>query len=118
MPDKSPELWGVATWLLALASSLAGGMLNFIGAAKKSAPLKIRIRDALIELATSLVVGMLVFMGLSGFGWDSGVCAAFSGAASHYSARLLYYIAHYADAYFEHKHAGLHTKKGAKDEAD
>ena len=115
MPDKSPELWGVATWMLALTSSFLGGLLNFLKAEASKQPMHTRIRDALIELATSSIVGLLVFMGLSGLGWDSGVCAAAAGTSAHFSARLLYYIAHYADAYFEHKHAGLHTKKGEKD---
>lgn len=116
MPDKNPEMWGWATWLLALTSSFLGGLLSFLKAEASKQPLHIRIRDALVELATSSIVGLLVFMGLSGLGWDSGVCAAVAGTAAHFSARLLYYVSHYADAYFEHKHRHLHGDGGKHDD--
>ena len=110
MPDKSPELWGVATWLLAIGTSLCGGMLNFIKSGGSDLPLHTRIRDALVELATSGFVGTLVFMGLAGMGWDSTICAAGCGVSAHFSARLLAYAAHYMDALFEAKHRHLHKE--------
>ena len=116
MPDKSRELWGIATWLLALGTSLCGGMLNFIKSGGSDLPLHTRIRDALVELATSGFVGTLVFMGLAGMGWDSTICAAGCGVSAHFSARLLAYAAHYMDALFEAKHRHLH--KGRDDHDD
>ena len=110
MPDKSPELWGVATWMLAIGTSLCGGMLNFIKSGGSDLPLHTRIRDALVELATSGFVGTLVFMGLAGMGWDSTICAAGCGVSAHFSARLLAYAAHYMDALFEAKHRHLHKE--------
>ena len=110
MPDKSPELWGIATWLLAIGTSLCGGMLNFIKSGGSDLPLHTRIRDALVELATSGFVGTLVFMGLAGMGWDSTICAAGCGVSAHFSARLLAYAAHYMDALFEAKHRHLHKE--------
>ena len=118
MPDKSPELWGIATWLLALGTSLFGGMLNFIKSSGADRPLHIRIRDALVELATSGFVGILVFMGLAGMGWDSTICAAGCGISAHFSARLLAHASHYIDALFEAKHRHLHGDGGHHHDAD
>ena len=116
MPDKSPELWGIATWLLALGTSLCGGMLNFIKSSGRDVPMLTRVRDAVVELATSAFVGLVVFMGLAGLGWDSTICAAGCGVSAHFSARLLAYVSHYMDAYFEAKHRHLHGDGGKHDD--
>lgn len=92
MPEKDPTTWGLATWLLALGMSAAGGVLNWYAKVKAGRTRAFNIIELVGEVFTSAFVGLGAFMALDGIGQPMSVCAAAAGVAGHMATRLLFLI--------------------------
>jgi len=92
MPEKDPTNWQAATWLLALAMALGGGLVNWYAKVRHSHTRSFNILELIGELVTSGFVGIGVFMALDGFGQPASLCAAGAGVGGHMAARLLFII--------------------------
>lgn len=92
MPEKDPTTWGLATWLIALGMSAAGGVLNWYAKMKSGRTRAFNVVELVGEVFTSAFVGLGAFMALDGIGQPLGVCAASAGLSGHMAARLLFLI--------------------------
>lgn len=91
MPEKSPETWSAATWLLASAMALGGGLINWYSKIKTGHPKAFSVSHFAMDMFASAFVGVGVFMALES--WQPmGVCAAAAGVGGHMATRLLFLI--------------------------
>lgn len=88
MPDKNPENWPIAAWLLALIMALVGGLIDQYVKYKQGHPHEFRWVESLAKVFISGFVGIGVFMVLENW-WPPGVCAAASGMAGYMGIELL-----------------------------
>lgn len=92
MPEKDPTSWNLATWLLALAMAIGGGVVNWFSKINQAQARAFNLPELIGEIVTSGFVGIGVFMALDGFGQPPGICAAGAGVGGHMAARLLFVI--------------------------
>ena len=92
MPDKDPLNWTLATWILALAMPLAGGVVNWYARVKSGHARVFNFIELLGEVFTSGFVGLAVFMTLASWEQPAGLCAAAAGVSGHMATRLLFSI--------------------------
>ena len=92
MLEKDPTTWNLATWVLALAMAMGGGVINWYAKVKHSHTRAFNLMELVGEIFTSGFVGTGVFMTLDGFGQPMSLCAAGAGVGGHMAARLLFII--------------------------
>lgn len=92
MPEKDPLNWTLATWVLALAMPLGGGLVNWYARIKSGNTRVFNFVELLGEVFTSGFVGVGVFMVLASWEQPTGVCAAAAGVSGHMATRLLFAI--------------------------
>jgi hypothetical protein len=92
MPEKDPTSWHLATWLLALAMAMGGGMVNWYAKVRHAHTRSFNLLELIGEMVTSGFVGIGVFMALDGFGQPASLCAAGAGIGGHMAARLLFIV--------------------------
>lgn len=92
MPEKDPTTWHLATWLLALAMAMGGGVVNWYAKVKNAHTRSFNLLELIGEMVTSGFVGIGVFMALDGFGQPASLCAAGAGVGGHMAARLLFIV--------------------------
>ncbi len=92
MPEKDPTNWAVGTWILAIAMSIGGGLVNWWAKVKQGHTRVFNVVELIGEVFTSGFVGVGVFMLLSGLEYPQALCAACSGISGHMGTRLLFAI--------------------------
>jgi hypothetical protein len=90
MIEKDPTTWGLATWILALGMSCAGGIVNWYAKVKQGHARAFNIIELLGEIFTSAFVGLGVFMAAQSIDQPLGICAALAGVGGHMATRLLF----------------------------
>ena len=92
MPEKDPTNWAIGTWMLALAMSFGGGVVNWYAKVRAGNSRAFNIVELIGEVFTSGFVGMGMFMALDGFDFNPGICGAAAGVSGHMATRLLFAI--------------------------
>jgi hypothetical protein len=90
MPEKDPQNWSAATWLLALGMAFGGGAVNWYAKVKQGHTRAFNVVELVGEIFTSGFVGIVVFMSLAAIDQPSGICAAAAGVGGHMATRLLF----------------------------
>lgn len=98
MIEKDPTTWSGATWALAMAMAVGGGVVNWYAKVKQGHTRVFNFVELIGEVFVSGFVGLAVFMGLAGFGYPEGVCACAAGISGHMGTRLLFVIERVAEA--------------------
>lgn len=97
MPEKDPTTWSLATWILAIGMSFAGGAINWYAKVRAGHARAFNFVELVGEMFTAGVVGLGAFMAAQGMGQSEGVSAAVAGIAGHMATRLLFAVERYAE---------------------
>jgi hypothetical protein len=92
MPEKDPQNWSLATWLLAISMATGGGIVNWYSRIKAGLARPYSIVELAGEIFTSGFVGIGSFMLLASMDQPTGFCAAVAGVSGHMATRLLFVI--------------------------
>ena len=90
MPEKSPETWSLATWLIVMGMSLLGGFTSYYRRVKAGMPAAISFIEILGEAALCVMMGFCGFLFADWWFNDQRISIASSGLAAHFAVRLLF----------------------------
>lgn len=100
MPEKDPTNWGMATWILAMGMSCAGGLVNWYARVKQGYTRAFNLIELIGEIFTSAFVGLGVFMVVQSMDQPLGLCAALAGVGGHMATRLLFSVEKWIESRF------------------
>lgn len=92
VPVKDPTTWTLATWLLAVGMSCAGGLINWYSRVRLGHTRAFNVVELIGEIFTAGFVGLGVFMAGMSLGQPMGLCAALAGVGGHMATRLLFAV--------------------------
>jgi polyferredoxin len=113
MPEKDPQNWALATWMLGVGAALAGGFVNWYSKVKAGHVRLFNFVELVGEIATSGIVGLGVFMLLAVYGHPAGVCAVMAGVGGHMGTRLLFLF----EKFLENR-LGIYDKGDKREKSD
>ena len=92
MPEKDPQNWSMATWVLAISMAAGGGVVNWWTRVKAGLSRPSSLVELAGEIFTSGFVGIGTFMMLAAWDQPTGFCAASAGVSGHMATRLLFSV--------------------------